>query len=691
MDRFVLFHRRDLWRFVRVFCSLIILVSLITWGYNDMAFWKEVTGKTRSKTLLIGDGVDKVHSPLQVEPQMATDMLNISSKLFPALSIRGDIESIDYLNDGYSANGSPVCICDPYIASNGDVHIAVLHFYETYSDGDYNRLIWYVLSNGSSTFTRIEEYDFRGNIPSETEADPEIYATANFSEYQGLVYMSLSTTVPYVGSRMHIYAYDPSTGTESETTTEEYALTVRRSNPTAVYLNRLFVGVDQQLKYSALYDPTDFATAYDSGSYIVTQGGIITSLTPMRDRLLVSTENSLFALFGSDFDTFSASLVTDTLGIKNPKCITEYNGIVYFIGSDGDVYEYTGNSLTNVSREPTQTGSRSAVRGGFPQGSLSLTSISAYNNKLKCVESSSKTIYEFDVVKRRWFIHKYSPVIAPPTTTYQIETTTVIGTITSVGGTAVTQIEAIRFYGGLSYSVLTPVELGDEASDVAGKIRTSLNADTTVTDTFVVSGADDEVILTMKDEPEDVYGTDPYFAVVISNGTCTGLTVANSVTTAPFIYNFSQSDMVVAQTNNMQRFVFWDNYDRRYSVSISNVNVLEVFSESETVASDTEFKWVSPAYQLNPTGRQALKAIHFTYYSPADSEIDVFVSNSVDGIDDFVNVATLHSSANKQNSRQVIGIRNTPMAEWVRIKLEGHGDIIIYNMTLEWRLLDRLM
>ena len=77
---------------ITALCLVIIIGGVL------MAYWNEVSGKARTKTLLIGDGVDKTRSALQVSPSMATDMLNLSSKLYPTLSVRESLVLTGSLN-----------------------------------------------------------------------------------------------------------------------------------------------------------------------------------------------------------------------------------------------------------------------------------------------------------------------------------------------------------------------------------------------------------------------------------------------------------------------------------------------------------------------------------------------------------------------------------------------------------------
>jgi len=107
----------------------------------------------------------------------------------------------------------------------------------------------------------------------------------------------------------------------------------------------------------------------------------------------------------------------------------------------------------------------------------------------------------------------------------QVETTTVLGTVTLNGNAAVTVTAASMV--GSPYVLNVAVLNGDTATVVAGKVRTALGLDATVTAFFTVSGAGADVILT------DLHGraNDATMNLRITNGTCTGLTLADSANT----------------------------------------------------------------------------------------------------------------------------------------------------------------
>lgn len=118
-------------------------------------------------------------------------------------------------------------------------------------------------------------------------------------------------------------------------------------------------------------------------------------------------------------------------------------------------------------------------------------------------------------------------VLAPiasyvPNGTQQVETATVLGTVTGDGNAAVVVTAA-----GMTNSPKTiPVAVlnTDTAAVVGGKIRTALAADVDVNGYFVVSGAGANVILTRR----AAAANDATLNISIDNDTCTGLTTAGT-------------------------------------------------------------------------------------------------------------------------------------------------------------------
>lgn len=80
------------------------------------------------------------------------------------------------------------------------------------------------------------------------------------------------------------------------------------------------------------------------------------------------------------------------------------------------------------------------------------------------------------------------------TPTAQVETATVVGTITTAGNATVTVTAAGMT--GSPKAITVALAESDNAAAIAGKIRTALAADDDITELFAVSGATDKVILT---------------------------------------------------------------------------------------------------------------------------------------------------------------------------------------------------
>lgn len=106
--------------------------------------------------------------------------------------------------------------------------------------------------------------------------------------------------------------------------------------------------------------------------------------------------------------------------------------------------------------------------------------------------------------------------------TAQVETATVAGTVSTAGNATV--VVTAAGMTGTPKTISVAVALSDDASAVAGKIRTALAADTAVAALFAVGGSAATVVLTRKIKAAN----DSTLNISIDNGTCAGLTTAAS-------------------------------------------------------------------------------------------------------------------------------------------------------------------
>lgn len=106
--------------------------------------------------------------------------------------------------------------------------------------------------------------------------------------------------------------------------------------------------------------------------------------------------------------------------------------------------------------------------------------------------------------------------------TAQVETATIVGTISTAGNASV--VVTAAGMTGTPKTIAVPVALGDGAAAVAEKIRTALAADTAVAAMFTVGGADADVVLTRKIKAAN----DTTLNIAFDNGDCAGLTADSS-------------------------------------------------------------------------------------------------------------------------------------------------------------------
>lgn len=134
--------------------------------------------------------------------------------------------------------------------------------------------------------------------------------------------------------------------------------------------------------------------------------------------------------------------------------------------------------------------------------------------------------------------------------TQQIETATVIGTITNPGNATVIVTSARMSNSPKTVSVA--VLAGDTASVVASAIRTALAFDSDVSSTFLVSGTNANVVLT----EHVAHANDSTLNISIDNGTCAGLTAAPTSTNTTAGVGLSNGYCTVAEVKEQERLNF---------------------------------------------------------------------------------------------------------------------------------------
>ncbi len=147
---------------------------------------------------------------------------------------------------------------------------------------------------------------------------------------------------------------------------------------------------------------------------------------------------------------------------------------------------------------------------------------------------------------------------APTDGVFQVETLTVVGTITTAGNASVI-VTAAGMTG--SPITLTPaVALNDTASLIAGKVRTALAANGVIAAFLTISGATDKVIGTRT----MAAANDATLDISIADGTCVGITPASSANTTAGVHGDYRGVPAGSQLVDTTNRVIYENSGNQY-------------------------------------------------------------------------------------------------------------------------------
>lgn len=199
-------------------------------------------------------------------------------------------------------------------------------------------------------------------------------------------------------------------------------------------------------------------------------------------------------------------------------------------------------------------------------------------------------------------------------TTQQVETATVLGTITGDGNAAVT----VTAYGMTNSpkTINVAVTNGDSAATVGGLIRTALAFDSNVAAMFLVSGAGANVVLTK----HLAAANDSTLNIAIANGTCTGLTAAPTSTNTTAGSGIENGYCTLATLKSTD------------VLSFTNATHDEILEDIITAASrEIDRETARQFYQTTETRYYNTKDPYCIYVDDIDAESGVTVEIDLDG------------------------------------------------------------
>lgn len=249
-----------------------------------------------SQPIYLGGGVYTDGTPF-IKEGLARDSRNVSTRMFPALSVRPGIDDV------FSAITTPNAFGQ---RNNQFPHV---------QDGTTWKR-W----DGSAWQT------VQGSLVS---------ATGKFVEFA-----TGTTLYTILANGTNVYSWDGSSAANlsAAPATKLYA----------VHKGRLYALLGKELKFSALNLITDWTTVLDAGSITITNAkGDGTAITEYADMILVWTEQSFHKLLGTGPFNYELMDISDD-GCISDRSVIESGGVLYF-ADYGWIKAYTGGKPVKIS------------------------------------------------------------------------------------------------------------------------------------------------------------------------------------------------------------------------------------------------------------------------------------------------------------------------------------------------------
>lgn len=250
-----------------------------------------------SAPIYLGGGINTYGTPFNIKECEARDSRNVSSRLYPALSVRPGIAS------AFTAITAP--------NSLGQRNNQYPHVQDGTTWKRWDGTAWQTV---------------QGTLTS---------ATGKFVEFA-----TGTTLYTILVNGTDKYSWD---GTTSVSLTAAPATKLYASHK-----GRLYALLGKQLKFSALNLITDWTTALDAGSISITNAkGDGTAITEYNDMVFVWTEQSFHKLLGTGPFNYELVDISDD-GCISDRSVVENGGVLYFMDY-GLIKAYTGSKPVKIS------------------------------------------------------------------------------------------------------------------------------------------------------------------------------------------------------------------------------------------------------------------------------------------------------------------------------------------------------
>lgn len=269
-----------------------------------MAYWKNPQdSKITSRIITLGDGVNTYNNMYAINQSEAVDSRNVSSKNYPALSVRQG-SSLSFGTDS-------AVITTP----NG------------------------AIARGSSVF--------------------HIVDGTTWKYWNGSAFVNIATGLANVTAKLLDFNRPTGTftillnGTDKKIYDGTTVADLTQAPDTKLICvddDRLYALKDKIIHYSAFTDPTDFSTVFDSGTRSVSgMQGTETAIVAYQDIVIAFSDKTMHLLYGDDFENFQ---LMDPIqaGCISDRSIVEHDSKLYFMDY-GQYKVFTGGFPVDISQK----------------------------------------------------------------------------------------------------------------------------------------------------------------------------------------------------------------------------------------------------------------------------------------------------------------------------------------------------
>lgn len=262
-----------------------------------MAYWNNITTKLTPVTTQLGDGINTAVPSRDIKDSQASDMLNLDSHNYPALSVR----------PGFIPVGS---------SHTGDDNLLF----------SYKNDILCKIVNGNIYAYIENEWEYKGQLPFTPSAKMD------YTNFMDNIYIATEDN--------KVVEIDVENDWDINTLSD-----APEAKGITTHANRLYTIYDNILHYSGLRKPDDWNTVDESGKIQIdtTDGEKLTAVTTFSSHVVVFSPHGIYELYGTGPYNYEVVTISNEIGCISNSSVVELKQQLYFLGVDG-IYVYNGGT-----------------------------------------------------------------------------------------------------------------------------------------------------------------------------------------------------------------------------------------------------------------------------------------------------------------------------------------------------------